>query len=200
MRHPGQPAILVPALKTLQEKVRQMEKILPLLDKYKYLLLVVGVGLLLMLWPTGEARPPEQTAQAPPDFSVSELEERIAGSLGKIEGVGRVEIVLTLKTGVETIYQTNEQTRTQQDQDNGNTTRYQSERSQNALVLSGGGGNQQPVAVKQNYPEFLGALVVCDGAENSAVAWQVVNAVTALTGIPSDRITVAKMKNSEGSK
>jgi hypothetical protein len=130
----------------MDEKVKSVDykKVLPLLLKYKYLLVVIMIGILLMLWPVGKSLPPAETAQSPPELTLTETEERISASLEKIEGVGRIELVLTMR---------------------------------------------------QDHSEFLGALVVCDGADNNAVAWQVVNAVMSLTGLQSDRITVAKMKN-----
>ena len=45
-------------------------------------------------------------------------------------------------------------------------------------------------------PEYLGALVVAEGADNAAVRLELLRAVAGLTGLGTDRITVAKMKNS----
>ena len=39
-----------------------------------------------------------------------------------------------------------------------------------------------------------GAVVVCEGAENPHVQWDVTNAVSAYTGLGSDKISVMKMK------
>ena len=55
-------------------------------------------------------------------------------------------------------------------------------------------GGESPVMIKQLYPEFLGATVVCDGADQPQVCAAVIEAVTSLTGISSERITVIKMK------
>lgn len=38
-----------------------------------------------------------------------------------------------------------------------------------------------------------GAVIVCDGAENAAVRWNILRAVGSYTGFGSDRITVLKM-------
>ena len=157
-----------------------------MLGKYKYLLIVIAVGMVLLIWPSGQSESkPTAQAQGPPEFSLADLEDKLVKTLGKIDGVGRIEVVLTLKTGMETLYQTNDQLKTTQQQENGQTSQYQSDRKHDTLVVAVGSGVQQPVVVKQNYPEFLGALIVCDGGQKSAVAWQVVSAVTSLTGIPS---------------
>ena len=44
------------------------------------------------------------------------------------------------------------------------------------------------------YPQFQGALIVSEGADNAQVRWSIVCAVSALTGLGSDKITVVKMK------
>ena len=42
------------------------------------------------------------------------------------------------------------------------------------------------------YPTYRGALVVCQGADRAEVRLAVTEAVTALTGLTADRVTVAK--------
>ena len=44
------------------------------------------------------------------------------------------------------------------------------------------------------YPQFQGALIVSEGADNAAVRWNIVSAVSSLTGLGTDKITVVKMK------
>ena len=55
-------------------------------------------------------------------------------------------------------------------------------------------GSEALVMRKRLYPEYKGAVVVCDGADNAGIRLKVINAVGALTGLSSDRITVMKMK------
>ena len=43
-------------------------------------------------------------------------------------------------------------------------------------------------------PVYLGAIIVCQGGDSPAVRLAVVEAVSNVTGIGSDRITVEKMK------
>ena len=42
------------------------------------------------------------------------------------------------------------------------------------------------------YPTYRGALVVCQGGDRADVKLAVTEAVSALTGLSSDRVTVAK--------
>jgi len=51
------------------------------------------------------------------------------------------------------------------------------------------------VVIQKTYPEFLGAAIVCDGAEMSRVRTSITQTVSSLTGLSSDKITIIKMKN-----
>ena len=79
----------------------KLEKWTGLLKKYRLAALVVLLGVVLMLLPTGGK------AQTSGDggetlwetFSLEETEKRMAEVLGAIDGVGRVRIMLTLRAG-----------------------------------------------------------------------------------------------------
>ena len=149
----------------------KLEKWTGLLKKYRLAALVVLLGVVLMLLPTGGK------AQTSGDggetlwetFSLEETEKRMAEVLGAIDGVGRVRIMLTLRAG--------------------STLRLAEDSS---LSDSSSGQTKQE---KQLYPTYQGAVVVCEGAGSSSVRLAVVNAVSVLTGLSSDRISVVKWKS-----
>ncbi len=64
------------------------------------------------------------------------------------------------------------------------------ERSSQPVTDAGG-----VVVTQEKYPQYRGALVVCEGGGNDAVRFQVVSAVSALTGLGSDRIAVVKWQS-----
>ena len=47
-----------------------------------------------------------------------------------------------------------------------------------------------PVEEKRIYPAFSGAIVVSDGAGKSSVELMIIRAVAAVTGLPTDKISV----------
>ena len=53
-----------------------------------------------------------------------------------------------------------------------------------------------PVVTKTKKASYAGAVVVCDGADSAVVRLRIVQAVSALTGLGSDKISVIKMKQS----
>lgn len=159
-------------------KVRWSE----LWKKYKFVLLVVLVGIILMLLPvssqTKEAE--ENKSQIPQEsFDLAAMEQRMEEVLGKIDGVGKLRLMLTLQSGTRLTLAED----TQRDQD-----RTQRE----TVTLNRGSGNQEIVITNRFYPVYQGAVVVCQGADSSAVRLAITETVQALTGLPSDRIRVAK--------
>ncbi|HHU06167.1 MAG TPA: stage III sporulation protein AG [Clostridiales bacterium] len=142
--------------------------------------LVLGAVLLLM--PTensGSGTSESSRGLSEPVFSLAEQERKIEEALSKISGAGKVKVVLTLKSGTERILASNEEISDSQ--------------SRVTYVTVQTGSGVQTVAVRYNYPIYQGALVVCQGAGNAAVRLQITEAVAALTGLTTDKITVTKM-------
>ena len=64
------------------------------------------------------------------------------------------------------------------------------------VTVNRGSGYQEVVITRQVCPVYQGAVVVCQGAGNAAVRLAVVEAISALTGLSSDKISVVKWKQS----
>ena len=167
----------------------KLEKWTGLLKKYRLAALVVLLGVVLMLLPTGGK------AQISGDggetlwetFSLEETEKRMAEVLGAIDGVGRVRIMLTLRAG-STL-------RLAEDSSLSDSSSGQTKQEKQVLTVNRGSGRQEVVVTQQLYPTYQGAVVVCEGAGSSSVRLAVVNAVSVLTGLSSDRISVVKWKS-----
>lgn len=152
-----------------------------LFSRYKYVLLVLVVGLVLMSIPTdatGEA-PVRQTVQQTVPEGPSEKLEQI---LSQIEGVGKVQVLLTEASSAETIYQTDEDTASDGSFRVETVIITDENRAQNGLVKT------------VTPPVYLGAIIVCQGADRPSVQLAIIQAVSNVTGISTDRITVLKMK------
>ena len=65
--------------------------------KYKYVGLVVLAGIVLMVLPAGTSAPDPQKDSS--GFSLEDTERRMEELLGRMDGVGRVQVMLTLKNG-----------------------------------------------------------------------------------------------------
>lgn len=173
-------------------------KVWTFVKKNKFVMVVLLIGLVLILLPTSRSMAkkdaPSQEA-ADPVFSLSEQEKRIADALSTIEGAGKVSVVLTLKCGTEQVLAVDESLSSNQ-KGEGGTAESDIERNTSTVIVSSGSSQENPVTLKTIYPEYLGALVVCEGADNAAVKYELVKAVSGLTGLGADKIVVTKMNKS----
>lgn len=166
------------------EWMNPVMKIKDLFQKYKYVGLILLVGILLMAWP--ERTPaPVQEVHTSIDASKQNEAERIEAILGQIAGVGKVSVLLTEAAGAETIYQVNE--------DRSDSSDSESFRTE-TVIVSNADREEAGLIRTVTPPVYLGAIVVCQGGDIPAVKLAVVQAVSNVTGISSDRISVLKMK------
>lgn len=168
----------------------QLGRIVPCIIKYKYALIVLLVGILL-LYAGGGARdrpptPQEQTEEAAA-FELTAFEERLESKLAQIAGVGRVELMLSLEESGEAVYASNIRQAAHGGENNGS---YESTLS----TVSDGSYGEQPVRIKETCPTFRGAVVLCDGAQDSKVRLAITQAIHAVCGLGTDRISVIEMK------
>lgn len=162
-----------------------------MLGRYKYFLLVILVGVLLLL--TSGMQPASNTQEQDAERSSSEFDlqafqQSVADSLSQIDGAGRVTVLLSLETGEESVYAA-DVSKSSQTTDNDSNESYESTTS----ILSDGSYGEAPILIKSKYPTFRGAVVLCEGADDDAVRLQIVHAVSALCGISSDCISVSKL-------
>jgi stage III sporulation protein AG len=172
-------------------KIDFLKDVMKIVERYKYLIIIIAAGILLLLIPSISER--EKEVQATPVqevFSLSDEEKRIAKALSEAAGVGKTEVVLTLKSSIETVYQSDVTSQSSVSQDN-----TESSVSSETVVISSGSGSEQAIVQKRFYPEYRGALVICERADSPTVKLKVINAMKALTGLPSDKITVLSRKS-----
>ena len=151
-----------------------------LLGRYQYVLLVLAAGVLLLLLPLGgggEDKSAHTPAQLQEEFDLEAFENKLAKTLSQVQGAGEVQVLLTLKSGSRQVLA----------QD---TQRGAEESSASTVTLGRGSGSQEVVPLQTLAPQFQGALVVCPGGGDPEVCLQIVQAVSALTGLGSDRISV----------
>ena len=167
-----------------------VKKLTTALEKYKFILLVLLAGLLLLLLPTSPGGEAQSTAAEPQSaaemaFSVAELEEKLETTLSKIDGAGEVTVALTLRTGARQVLA---QDVAVSDRDG------DSSEERTTVVISGGSGREEAVALQQLAPQFQGAVVVCPGGDDPTVPLRLAEAVSDLTGLGADKISICKGK------
>lgn len=159
-----------------------LEKLRPLVKKNGPVILVLLLGLILMLWPQKKETTP---AAEPQQEQTEDLEEKLEAILALVEGAGETRVLLSLETGEQTVYQADETSSTQEDRQ---------EKKSVTVTVTDGSRQQQGLIRQVAAPTYRGAVVVCRGGADPRVKLSVVEAVSGVTGLPSNQITVLKMK------
>ena len=176
----------------MRDKKKILEYFRVGIDKYKYILMVCLIGVILTAFPGKDNGIKESTVQTDIvslEDGVSELESKLEQILSSVSGVGRVRVAITADTSVRTVYAYEE--------DRSMTVGVDSKSvdSRTTLVSVGSSGSPQALTVRTDQPVYRGALIVCDGATDPSVRLEIAQAVSSLVGIGTDRIVISKMEN-----
>lgn len=164
------------------DRINFGEKWKDALKKYRFVILVILAGLLLMAIPEKKKN---EDIPAETIMPVLSTEEELEEILSHIYGAGEVKVLLTVAAGEETLYQSDEE----------NNINGQSQTiRKDTVVITGADRAQQGLVRQVNPAEYLGAVIVCDGADRAEVRLAIVDAVSKATGLGADKISVLKMK------
>ena len=157
------------------------------LKTYRPALLVLGLGVFLLMLPMGgERTAPTQNAgeeSLAEDIWLRSVQEELSDTLSRIEGAGRLTLMLSVESGIERELARDSESERQDGQ---------SSSRRETVILSSSGGGEEVVVLRSDYPVFRGAVVVCEGGDRASVRLAITEAVTALTGLSSDKISVIK--------
>ena len=191
-------------LKSFLESMKSGEK-LPKKNRL-VILLLTGILLLVIVVPLPEETEEDSTAAVEAgagngtgtdaqDYE-GYLEERTAEALRQVEGVGEVEVMITLSsTGqkvVEKDQQNSSQTTEEADSSGGTRTTEDSSSDRTSVYEQGSDGTQTPYVTKELSPEVEGVVVIADGGDNAVVAQDITEAVQALFGVEAHKIKIMK--------
>lgn len=151
--------------------------------KYQYAMLILLIGIVLMLYPGPGKRPAEVPAKQP-ESKTPDLETRLSELLSHMEGAGTVKVLLTEAEGEELCYQTNDQI--------GSSGGTVSER-RDTVILTDASRAQNALVRQISPPKYLGAVVLCSGADSAAVRLAIIDAVSNAAGLNRSKITVLKL-------
>ena len=149
------------------------------LKKYRWAALVLLCGIALMCLP--QQKQAQKTALPEPQPRQT-LEESLEKILAQVSGAGDVRVLLSGQVSETKRYQTDE------------TASGGGELRQETVIVTGENRVQTALVRQTEAATYRGAIVVCQGAENPKVMLAIVQAVAAVTGLSTNRITVLKMK------
>lgn len=126
-----------------------------------------------------------------------QLENRLKQILSKVNNIGNVEVMITLKSSKESVVlkdqPTENQTTKEQDSAGGTRESTSTKQQDETVLISPSSGESIPYTIKEIEPEIEGVLVIAQGGGNATVASDVVDAVTVLFNVPAHKIKVMKM-------
>ena len=144
--------------------------------KYKYFALILLVGIGLMLIPGSKKEQTQITSI--PQVQEETLDKELEAILSNIKGAGRVQVMLTVASGEQVIYQTDSSSADRQD----------------TVIINGENRVQDGLVQQIISPTYRGAIVLCQGADSANVCLAIKEAVSKVTGLDSSKISVLKMK------
>ncbi len=175
-----------------------MSKILNLFSKIKgdkrvIVIVIVGlVGILLLTLSELIPEDNDETKKTEKSDNLSEtvseyeasLETRLAELIKEIDGAGKTSVMLTLDCGDEKIYASKD--------------RLTDTSSEKEYILVENDGEQTGLLLKVAQPEVRGVAVVCEGADSAKVRQEITGIITAVLGVSTNRVNIAKMKITNG--
>ena len=161
------------------------EKLKGWIIRFRYPILVLAAGVVLLTVPGKVKTSQTQDTPTTQVMSNSDLSAELTEILRQISGVGEVKVLLTVSKGEKIEYQQDEDQQT-----SGSSVSIRKE----TIIIKDANDNESALIIQVIPPQYLGAVVVCEGADNANVKLAVVEAVSKATGLRSDSISVLKMK------
>ena len=166
------------SLKKLYEKIKGDKKIL--------LIALLGLTGCLLLGVSQMFSSADNT-YSQTDIQWLELEEKTAQRLEEllkdVDGVGRVQVFVSLESLTESVYALNRDYSQNEEKSEGNEE----------YVIVEQDGEDSGLIIKTLMPVYRGVAVSCEGGGSSVVKNEVTKLVTAALGINANRVYVTKM-------
>lgn len=145
-----------------------------------------------------EETPEAGTAVFTSEQYIAQLEEKLTNLIMGMEGVGRAEVMVTLESGIETVYAQEEKRNVDKTQDPGTAEAmgrtYEKENvEQRYILVDTEYGRKEALVRTQLEPRIQGVVIVCEGAGKPKVEADLIHVVTTALHIPTTRVCVVKI-------
>ncbi len=141
----------------------------------------------------------EEKIEVKNDDYEKETQNKLKATLEKIDGVGKVEVMITFESGEEKVpaVNINNSTNKSVEKDTeGGTRNTTQENEGSSVVVTNDGDKTQPLIVKEYKPKITGVCIVAEGAENNITKLRISKAVVDLFSLAENKVNVYPMKNS----
>jgi stage III sporulation protein AG len=131
------------------------------------------------------------------DTYTKTLEERLKKVLAKVEGIGSVEVMITLKGSKELVILKDDpytqESMNEDDGEGGNRVSSSIEKEESTVMVNGGNGESLPYVIQELEPKIEGIVVIAEGGDSSEIMTEIMEAVQVLFDVPAHKIKVMKM-------
>lgn len=161
------------------------------------IMIVILSGILLLLVSCGdlfekkEMDPEKSTSvrkESEPGDDVQDyrnmMEEQVRSILEKVDGVGNVDVMITLRASKEKV--------TLKD-----NTIDAERREEETVLIQDENDNTSPYVIREVEPKIEGILIVCEGGDRAALQREIIDGISALFSVESHKIKVMKSKEAE---
>ncbi len=143
--------------------------------KIEYLIVIVLTVICLIFVFGGISSGKKTESKSNIDEYVSSLENKLKKNLSLVSGAGKVSVIISVESGMETVLATVK------------TTEDNSIKEEPFTV----GG--KTVVITETYPKITGVVIVAEGANNLSVRVSLINAVSVFLNIESSKIQILPM-------
>jgi stage III sporulation protein AG len=129
---------------------------------------------------------------------INSLEARLEKVLANVEGIGSVEVMITVKSSKELVPLKDgpytQESMNEVDGEGGNRVSSKIDKDDSTVLIDDGSGESIPYIIKEIEPEILGVLVTAEGGGNVQIKTEIIEAVQVLFSVPAHKVKVMKMK------
>lgn len=139
----------------------------------------------------------EEKIEVENDDYEKETQNKLKTTLEKIDGVGKVEVMITFESGEEKVpaVNINNSTNKSVEKDTeGGTRNTTQENEGSSVVVTNDGDKTQPLIVKEYKPKITGVCIVAEGAEDNITKLRISKAVVDLFSLAENKVNVYPMK------
>ena len=169
------------------------------------ILLIVTVVAINMIWGKDEEQGEEETstykvlASKDENSNIIEsteydLQKELEDILSKMDGIGKVDVLITYSqtSTVVPMYSETQSSTVTEETDSGGGTRKQESSNINKEVITD--GNNEAITQTVLLPKVEGAIVIAEGGGNATIKSNIIQAVSAVTGLATYKVQVFEMQ------
>ena len=184
-------------------KIKENSKIVLWMKENKKasIFLLSGLLLLVLAIPTNKKETKESAntnlVLEEEDYC-KELEDKMEEILGKVEGVGKVQVMITLKNSKEQVVNKDtplSSSKTAEERE-GEKSESESVEQGEETILVNMDGDSVPYVIKEYAPKVEGVLIIAQGGDDPGIKAELIEAASVLLNVPSHKVSILKMEES----